>query len=166
MNRLGIIAVAVLLLHGNMQAHAQNSVQMSIWQNSNLAPLMNPEGVSCDHWSIWVFSDGTSPIPGQQWGAITGGSPGEVQEKWQEALENQRKSDSVLNQHGNHLMGYATHLGPICIAGRQSSQSSLDRRQAEDLFNQIANKLSQASSRLVNGAASPQNSRNILEIYK
>ena len=116
---------------------------------------MNPDGVSCDHWSIWVFSDGTSAIPGQQWGAITGSSPGEVQEKWQQALDNQRQSDSVLNQHGNHLMGYATHLGPICIAGHQSSQSSLDSSKAEDLFNQVADKLSWAYIQIRQRAATP-----------
>jgi hypothetical protein len=67
-----------------------------------------------------------------------------VQEKWQQALDNQRQSDAVLNQHGNHLMGYATHLGPICMTKRATSQSSLDRQKAEELTNQIVDRLSWA----------------------
>jgi|GEM_PF-5699002 len=154
MNRWNVAAVLMLPLLA-IQAQTQSTPQMFIWQNGNLAPLMNSEGVSCDHWSIWVFSDGTSPIPGQQWGAITGASPGEVQGKWQQALEQQRESDAILKQHGNHLMGYGTHLGPICIAGRQSRESSLDSSKAEDLFNQVADKLTWAYVQIRQRAATP-----------
>lgn len=147
MNRWKAGALVVLSLLA-IRNRGQSSPQMFIWQNGNLAPLMNPEGVSCDHWSIWVFSDGTSAIPGRQWGAITGASPGEVQEKWQQALEQQRQSDVILNQHGNHLMGYAVHLGPICMTKRGTRQSSLDNQKADELFDQVVSKLTWAFAQI------------------
>src|SRR5579862_6338622 len=61
--------------------------QMFVWNGETLMPLFNADGIQCDHWLIWVFSDGTQPIPGTEWGAVDGASPEDAEQKWQQALE-------------------------------------------------------------------------------
>lgn len=109
-----------------------NAEQMYIWDGSNLSPLMNPDGVACRRWVIWVYADYESPQPLKEWGAITGDSAGEVQSKWQEALDQQNKYDDFTHLHGAHMMGYKVHLGPICVIKSPDNHSVSDYRTAAD----------------------------------
>jgi hypothetical protein len=138
MNKLRLCAV-LAFLPSLASASAQANSPMFTWDGSHLSPLMNPEGIACDHWSIWVFSDGQSPIPGFQWGAVTGATPAEVTQKWQEADENLHHADQILNHYGPHTMGYDAHLGPICILRKSSPRSQVFQQQADDIFNQAIN---------------------------
>lgn len=116
---------------------AQSDPQMYIKSNGGLMPIFNTDGLACDHWVIWLYPDGTlNPSSGGEWGAVVGASATEVQSKYDDGAEMQRRTDDILNHHGQHLMGYKVHVGPVCIVKGHSSDSHLadDFKSSDELF--------------------------------
>ena len=84
--------------------------QYYVWDGSNLQPLFNTQGIVCDHWAIWLYTDSTAdPQPAKGWGEIDGASADEVQAKYQESRD---KMERLL---ASSHTGYEVHLGPVAV---------------------------------------------------
>jgi hypothetical protein len=127
--------LAVLL--GVSTALAQTGPQMYAFDGANLVPIFNPNGISCDHWTMLLFGDGVPAVFGQQWGAIDGTSAGDVQNKWQQTRDANARANAFLHVYGAQSMGYEVHMGPICILQTPSPRQKEDLTQADALFNKI-----------------------------
>lgn len=97
-----------MILCVSLPATAQQ--QYFQWDGNNLQPLYNTQGVNCDHWAIWLYTDKTTnPKPARGWGEIDGSTAEDVQKKYEQTRD---KMERLLNsQH----TGYEVHLGPVCI---------------------------------------------------
>jgi hypothetical protein len=127
--------LAFLLLAFAIPVTAQQA-QYSVWDGHNLRPLSNTQGIVCDHWAIWLYTDATTdPKPAKGWGEVDGASAGEVQEKYQKLRDNM---EHLLAS--NHT-GYEVHLGPVAVIEpppqADNPQFSSASKKTDDLYDRI-----------------------------
>jgi hypothetical protein len=123
-------------------ATAAKSAPQQFWilneSTLNPSPFMgDPATLVCDHWTMLLFSDGSLPVFGQQWGAIDGASASDVERIWEQTRSANARANAFLHIYGPQTMGYDAHLGPVCVVKtpRPSQKEALET--ADGLFNKI-----------------------------
>jgi hypothetical protein len=117
--------------------------QEHTWDGHTLQPLYNTNGVTCDHWVVWVYTDETTnPQPGRGWGEQDGASAGEALQKWQ------RARDTMERTLNSAHTGYEVHMGPVCVVKRSTG-------------NAVPQSASKPESRTINPNAIAQEKRDL-----